>query len=126
MIRHIYLLNKFGKPIYYKCLLENCTINHNNTEPQRIIFNALKLIANSSPYAKMKTIIFNNKKLLIETKKNINLFLEIDITDDSEEYRVTIEEMAEELNKLFQKGKEEETSEYITPRLSELIKKDRK
>ena len=98
MIRHIFITNKNGEPIYSKCYYHNCELSNIDNLRKSELAQVLKMIKSRNPFTKIMSINFEDMRLLVEVRENVIVFFEVDKNDKDERYKEALKWIAKSLN----------------------------
>ena len=96
-----------GSFLFSKCFSDDCRLDNITTLEVHQLFKTLKVISSEKPNSRIKTIIFEEMKLIVEARSEICVFIETAMEDEENQFRSVISKIADKINYLFEtKGKD--------------------
>ncbi|MHA1712798.1 MAG: hypothetical protein ACTSW4_01960 [Candidatus Ranarchaeia archaeon] len=124
MIKHILIVKSDGGFLFSKCYSEGCRLENISAPDAHQLFKTIRNISTEKPSSKVKTIIFEKMKMLVEARSEICVFVEIPMEGLENRFRPTIIEIANQVNDVFlQRGEDAVIS--VIANIVETVVKDR-
>ena len=102
MIKHILVIKNDGESLYSKCFAGSCHLDNVSSPEAHQLYKTLKTISTEKPRSKVKTIIFEEMKLMVEARSHICVFIEVDLNEKEHKIRAFPVEIADEVNQMFE------------------------
>jgi len=107
MIKHILVIKNDGGSLYSKCHVGSCHLDNVSSPGAHQLNKTLKAISTEKPKSKVKTIIFEEMKLMVEARSHICVFIEVDLDDKEHKIRDFPIKIADEINQMFEEQGED-------------------
>ena len=114
MIKHILVVKNDGGSLYSKCFVGACHLDNVSSPEAHQLYKTLKTISTEKPSSKVKTIIFEEMKLLVEARSHICVFIEVDLDEKEHKIRDFPVKIADEVNQMFEDQGEDSVKSNIS------------